>query len=71
MFTTEDEWRAAYSAAYDQLLVSRDRGDIELPNGSTGLMAVAQRIATAVIRSADSGDITDLPGVAVERVGRD
>lgn len=65
MFTTEEEWKAAYDAAFTALSTAVWQGDISFPcnaDGSEPYLDVAKRvsraIATAVIRSTPD-DISD------------
>jgi hypothetical protein len=68
-FTTEDEWQAAYSAAYTELLLARANGSIDCSDQA--LRSIATKVVTVAIRNAQSvapDDIANLPGIHVERI---
>jgi hypothetical protein len=68
-FTTEDEWQAAYSAAYTELLLARANGRIDCTDAE--LKSLSAKVVTVAIRNAQSvapDDIANLPGIHVERI---
>lgn len=69
-FTTEDEWQAAYEAAYDALERERFMGRLVFGMPSVEMRSVAVRVATAIITSEppEYPDISSVPSVHVERV---
>lgn len=69
MFTTEQEWSAAYEAAHNEILLAMASGDIVANPKLVKTLAV--KIATAAIRNALSvqeDDIANFPGVVVEKI---
>lgn len=72
MFVDEDQWARAFKAAQIQVDTLYAQGLIDVPGGSVNgtLHRVAVEIATAALRAAaqdDEGDISDVPGVHIDR----
>jgi len=70
MFTTEDEWAAAYSAAQQQVRFLYETGQIECD--PLRIPQLAQSVASAAIRNVlaleSADDISTLRGVHVDRI---